>query len=799
MKAAPPQAREAIPKQDEKSSTELSSPMRPQTGPLSQTFPGGKKGRRRKEEIDVSRTQENIEKLGKVIKHLTDQIKEAESRGDSRSVDDLTFSLKNVLSAESALHASLESKETKKTTDKQDDNSARASNFGNQVVNTANTGVGIVGSLTSGNFAGAAISGIRGVSSFLHGAGKAGAQDGLGNIGKMLGVLGVAGLVGSAVLAGGNALSEKYEGALPDIERFQQKFGKNINRNSASLNSTLGLEWYNRAATVSLGTGKTTAEMIEAAEAAGRYGIRDTETALTQSRKEVMWERFTGADLSAIQNLAGTSRRYGGDHHAVSTAFAGLKASSMEKGQFDEFLHSMQRIMEDGIAKGFVRGSTEIAGNMAMLHKLSGESPVWTGEQGANRLLNMSNAVANATNLGKVEDVISFGAAQEVLAARPGEAGKRSLLETSQDGKKTGGVYTGTYVDTMQLLERGVTADLLKHQFAAVNRLEGNNTAGAIERYRQMYNLNYTGAAQVWKMQQAYLDDPGQFNAEKQAAHIKGLQEDPEYQSDSTRLQNVLTKLDTSLVNLGKSAFNVKIGGLEKIEGFVQKISQRMTESRYKASIKESAHGLFDDYFGSAERKNIKEMQEGLTAGLVGTPEEQEATVNILRTIEGLNPMQRMYANRKNTLNTITWSDPQEAWKDLQQVDFSVPVGRAIYPEYTVHRSNILGLGGKIKERELSELTLSMLGHENKGKEDMGGTFAELVAGTINSNPELIDMKGFTQQLDYIAGVFTRNAGDLATDRMLDSEEYKLMIDLFTGLIRAIEQERNTTVNLYTD
>jgi hypothetical protein len=724
-----------------------------------------------KGELDISLTQKNIEVLGKAIEHLTDQIKdETEARGHKGS--------KATVTKESTVHT----------------------NMGNHLVNTANTGVNIVGSLTSGNFAGAAISGIRGVSSLLQGSGKAvGSQAGLENIAKILGGLGVVGLVGGAVLAGGNALSEKYEGALPDIERFQQRFGNHINRNSSSLNSTVGLQWYNRAATLSLGTGKTTSEMMDAAESAGRYGIKDAETALATSRKDVMWERFTGADLSTIQNLSGTSRRYGGDEQAVSTAFAGLKASGMEKGQFDEFLNAIQRIMEDGIAKGFVRGSTEIASNMAMLHKLSGESPLWTGEQGANRLINMSNAVANATNLGRVEDVISFGAAHEIVASRHDEEGKRSLLEGSQEGngQRTGGVYTGTYVDTMQILERGVTAELLKHQFESVNKLEGNNAAGAIERYRQMYNLNYTGAAQVWKMQGAYLNDPGKFSAEEQADTIKRFQEDPEYQSDSTRLQNVLTRLDTSLVNLGKSAFNIKIGGLEKVEGLVEKISQRMTESRYKASIKESTGGVFDDYFMAAEKKNIREMQHGLSSGLRGTAEQQEATVNILKAFEELNPMQRMYANKKNALNAINWSDPEAAWKEFQQVDFSVPEGREIHPAYQLHKSGLFG--GEVKAGELSELTLSMLGHETKGKEDLGGEFAKLVAGTINSNPELLDMKGFTQQLHDLANTFDRTAGNKAEDRILDSGEYKDLIHLFTNLIRAIEKEKNTTIHLYTD
>jgi hypothetical protein len=737
--------------------------------------------------VDTSQAKSQIEALGNTVGNLTEKLKEATDAGDWRSASNLSIALDHAKSAESKTVSLANQQNRAGQTTQQ---SVPASFIGSQAIATANTGAGMVSSLAGGNFAGAAISGVRGAGSMFQGVGRAAEKAGSAGMAKILGGLGIAGLVGGAVLAGGNALSEKYEEALPDIDKFQQYFGKDINHKSASINNLEGLNWYNRASDVSMGTGKTIAEMMEAAEAAGRYGIGDAETALNTARKDVMWERYTGADLTAIQNLSGTSRRYGADENAVSTAFAGLQASDMGKGQFDEFLNSMQRIMEDGITKGFVRGADEIAGNMSMLHKLSGGSQLWTGEQGANRLMNMSNAISNATNLQNVGDVISFGAASDILNSQDNN-GRRTLLE-GRDGKK-GGVYTGTYVDTMQILERGVTADLLKNQFDAVNRLEGNNAAGAIERFRQMYNLNYTGAAQVWKMQQNMLENPSQFNATAQAEEIKKLQKDPEYQSDSVKLQNVLTKLESSLVSFGKSTFDIKIDGLGKVESLVETIARQMIENQRKSSIKDAANGLFDDYFLSPERKNIKEMQRGLTSGLRGSLEEQQATVNILGGLEDLNPMQRMYANRRNLLNTVDWGDPMKAWEQFQDIDFSVPAGREIYPQYKTKEYH----GNNIKEGEIASTTLEMAGYQNKNRSDMGGKFAELVVSTINSNPELINIKEFTQGIaDISATPFRLSAMDSAG---IDSNEFNTLLGLFTQLIRGIEESKNITVNIDAD
>jgi hypothetical protein len=170
----------------------------------------------------------------------------------------------------------------------------------------------------------------------------------------------------------------------------------------------------------------------------------------------------------------------------------------------------------------------------------------------------MSNAISNATNLQSVEDVISFGVARDYFDSLGADAQK--ILLEGEDRKKNdkGGRYTGTYVDYMQLLERGVDANLLKGQFEAVSRLEGNNVAGIIERFRSMYGLNYTGAAQVYDMMDRAKDKDGNFNfdAKDFAKQIKEMSTKPEFMSDSALLTTALNKMGNNLANIGKIHFD---------------------------------------------------------------------------------------------------------------------------------------------------------------------------------------------------------------------------------------------------
>jgi hypothetical protein len=406
------------------------------------------------------------------------------------------------------------------------------------------------------------------------------------------------------------AYSQQYKSAFPSLDSLNQYFGGSINRNTATENNKQALTMYSHARSAATGTGLTTQALIEAMKQLGGSGIRSETQALNMAQNQALWSRFTGADLSTIQKFAGQSYRYGGETGAVSTAYGGLMAQNMGKGQFSEFLNSMERILEEGIAKGFVKSSEEIAGNMAMLYKLSGNSHLWQGEQGAQRLSQMNMAISNATNLQSVEDVISYSTARDILDSYDTPEAKQAFMEIGKNGNETGLKYTGTYVDNMQLLEKGVSPEFISKQFEAVKNLEGEgNRAGIIERFRSMYGLNYTGAAQVWSMMGEMDRNSEEYTPEKIAAMIKGLQAvSLEYASDSQMLQDSLNRLNESLVNIGSMNFEEELEILRLTQGDVGKILAEMTrEARLAANGGVFSTAISDQSVTQADLDRIRE------------------------------------------------------------------------------------------------------------------------------------------------------------------------------------------------
>ena len=123
---------------------------------------------------------------------------------------------------------------------------------------------------------------------------------------------------------------------------------------------------------------------MSAVAEAVRQGL-DRTVATAVARQAFAFERSTGADGGTLASIANMSARFGaGD--ALATGWAGLQASGMSTGQFGEYLRAVQRVMEEGISRGFVRSGEDVARNLTMLARLTGNSPLWQGEQGARRL-----------------------------------------------------------------------------------------------------------------------------------------------------------------------------------------------------------------------------------------------------------------------------------------------------------------------------------------------------------------------------------------------------------------------------
>jgi hypothetical protein len=106
----------------------------------------------------------------------------------------------------------------------------------------------------------------------------------------------------------------------------------------------------------------------------------------------------------------------------------------------------------------------------------------------------------------------------------------------------------------MITLERGLRPELLGAQMQAVQDLEGpDNWAGQIERYRNMFGLNYTGASKIWEMSQnaEFIADPTRFTGD-----IESIRTNVDYKSDAQKLQDAITKLTTEGINIGHITFD---------------------------------------------------------------------------------------------------------------------------------------------------------------------------------------------------------------------------------------------------
>jgi len=158
----------------------------------------------------------------------------------------------------------------------------------------------------------------------------------------------------------------------------------------------------------------------------------------------------------------------------LQMGWAGLQASGMGKGQYNEYLRAMQRVMEDAISKGFIKSADEVAKSFTYLSQLTNNSPLWQGENGARRLMDMNAGLENATGLKSTSDIIAYRAARNL----------------------TGG---GSYINAMMKLEEGLSPELFNEYMKLTKSAEGGSKEGIIERMRQTFGLKYKSAYELYE------------------------------------------------------------------------------------------------------------------------------------------------------------------------------------------------------------------------------------------------------------------------------------------------------------
>ncbi|MDR0290038.1 MAG: hypothetical protein LBI06_03815 [Treponema sp.] len=241
---------------------------------------------------------------------------------------------------------------------------------------------------------------------------------------------------------------------------------------------------WKQAADAAAGFGYTAEEGMEAMKAAAQQGL-DGATLREAVADIFRYERATGADRGTLTSLANMSARYGGGD-ALRAGWAGLEASGMKTGQYNEFLRGMQRVMEDGISKGFLKSSDQVAQNLSMLAQMTNYNPMWQGEQGANRLMKMNSGLEGTVELTSSSDMVAFRAAKRLL----GDDISYVDINAFTQRHGIGGEYTDEHG-----VEREYNGTELFHSIMEVAKeVENGNREGVIEIMRAIYGLTYPEA-----------------------------------------------------------------------------------------------------------------------------------------------------------------------------------------------------------------------------------------------------------------------------------------------------------------
>jgi hypothetical protein len=299
---------------------------------------------------------------------------------------------------------------------------------------------------------------------------------------------------------------------------------------------------------------------MEQVKQAAYQGLNERQ-ALGAARDVFAFERGTGADKGVLAEFRSRTERFGGVSDGLNTAWRGSQASGMSPAQFNEYLRSMQKTFEDGISKGFVRGADEIAGNFSFLSDLNGGSELWKGEQGANRLSQMNAGVAATTGLASASDILSFRGAQNLLKQWDAEARWAAIgdLDPKKNGLELRRGYD--YIDPMAILERGLTPELFHSQMQIIEGVEGKgNRVGAVEQMKNIYDLNYTGAAVLYQNYQDKREELRRegkseeeyFNSSEWKEQLKAFQDNPEYKSKESLMLSYTADIQKYTEQIGQ-------------------------------------------------------------------------------------------------------------------------------------------------------------------------------------------------------------------------------------------------------
>jgi len=359
-------------------------------------------------------------------------------------------------------------------------------------------------------------------------------------------------LIGGAIVKGATAFSDKYA----SNESIINQSGKSFNFDGSSQEN---FDIYKRLNNYNVGTGLDNAEFNQYVQALAKQGVKNIDSAGVNAQSALKWAYATNGDENQYINLAGKMMRYGGSKdigNDFSYLYGAAKASGLEDSQMGEFLMGIEKVMEDGIAKGFTRSSKEVADTMVMFSRLSNNDQFWAGERGAQRLNQINNGIAGATALAKTSDVMVLQAFSSAFDTQA----QKTILEGDY-------IQDGGYLNDMMLMERGLKdGKVFNSLMKTLNDRTGGDIQAKAEYLRDITGMNYTGVSKLLK-----LEGKGLSESELQS-EIEKLQKDPKNQNLETRNQESLNRIAETAEEIGMGVKGLSTAALEPISQGVDAI-----------------------------------------------------------------------------------------------------------------------------------------------------------------------------------------------------------------------------------
>ena len=420
---------------------------------------------------------------------------------------------------------------------------------------------------------------------------------------------------GTARLYGGAIGNTKYGGILSKSDHKDENGDDVWEATSVEDNATWSNELINRAEVQARGTGLSITDFMNASQTYAAAGVTSADQAFKLTRDAANWTKSTGANMDSLMRLQSLGAQYGLGDNVIRTAYGGLKASGMERGQFDEFLSGLQQVIENGIANGFVKSAEDVASELSLFARLSGNNPLWQGQNGVNTLMQLNQGLAGATAMQTPEQVAAVSAAKDVLERYKAGLRESGLSEEEINSKVSehfGITATGGWTDYMQLLEAG-NGEVLWDTLRGIRERNGDNTDAGITEITKLFHIDNKKAADIWQM---ILKGGGlewsQLSSSQQSKikAMGGIRLEEE--TEQTQWQDALNGIEQAMNEYTKTQFTAALTQLEKIEANTRKEAAKANAQQAKEGLPNTAPAVASKTpvpMGAAEAKEYNVMQ----------------------------------------------------------------------------------------------------------------------------------------------------------------------------------------------